>query len=74
MLYELTDEDVGEELIAEVGDEDEDDEKREEIAKNVRLAMGGLMTALVSRQDAVDSVALTPLFAAGQLARRTSCA
>lgn len=48
MLYELTDEDVGEELIAEVGDDDEDDQKREEIAKNVRLAMGGLMTALVS--------------------------
>jgi hypothetical protein len=26
VLYELTDEDVGEELIAEVGDEDEDDD------------------------------------------------
>ena len=48
VLYELTDEDVGEELIAEVGDDDEDDEKREEIAKTVRLAMGGLMTTLVS--------------------------
>jgi hypothetical protein len=45
VIYELTDEDVGEELVAEV---EEDEEKREEVARGVRLAMGGLMTALVS--------------------------
>lgn len=48
MIYELTDEDVGEELVDEADRDDEDsEEKREEVARNVRLAMGELMTALV---------------------------
>lgn len=51
MIYELTDEDVGEELVDEADRDDEDsEEKREEVARNVRLAMGELMTALVRRK------------------------
>jgi beta-catenin-like protein 1 len=49
VIYELTDEDVGEELVDEADRDDEDsEEKREEVARKVRLAMGELMTALVS--------------------------
>lgn len=51
VIYELTDEDVGEELVDEADRDDEDsEEKREEVARNVRLAMGELMTALVRRK------------------------
>jgi beta-catenin-like protein 1 len=51
VLYELTDEDVGEELVEAAVEDDEDvdeDEKREEVARKVRMAMGEFITALVS--------------------------
>lgn len=48
VVYELTDEDVGQELVDEADrDDDENEEKREEVAKNVRFVMGELITALV---------------------------
>ncbi|KAJ9123940.1 hypothetical protein QFC22_000731 [Naganishia vaughanmartiniae] len=52
VVYELTDEDVGEELVEGAVQDDEDDgddgdEKREEVARKVRMVMGEFITALL---------------------------
>lgn len=44
VLYELTDEEVGEDLV----EEEEDEDKRDALAKAVRLVMGDFIQALVS--------------------------
>ncbi|KAJ9097641.1 hypothetical protein QFC21_004677 [Naganishia friedmannii] len=49
VIFELTDEDVGEELVegAVEEEEEDDDEKREEVARKVRMVMGEFVTALL---------------------------
>jgi hypothetical protein len=47
-LYEMTDEDVGEDLLEAEGEGEDEDEKREEMRTKLRLIMGDFIGLLVS--------------------------